>query len=216
MYNLCRVSKNCYNSSAHGHERLRKLTELWVLILLWYWCWCLIIIVRLALFMIMWELELKHNLATQVLMIKLDLLKLFTTVQPCLAFWAFNRPCYICWVRHVLTLAIFPTPQPLAKVAQKIDEDIEVPRRLTGVLGICYPQSAIPVKTRAWRLVTVPRYSDVSVNIAIYMLFNNIVSNTIHYVVVCVDFLGTHMTSLVLFLKLGVTGMQCCCIAIGS
>ena len=36
----------------------------------------------------------------------------------------------------MLTLAIPPTPQPLAKVAQKIDEDMEVPRRLTGVLGI--------------------------------------------------------------------------------
>ena len=38
-----------------------------------------------------------------------------------------------------------------------------------------------------------------------YMLFNNIVSDTIHSVVVCVDFLGTHIASLVLFLKLGVT-----------
>ena len=125
--------------------------------------------------MIMWKLELKHNLATQVLMIKLDLLKLLTTVQSCLVFWAFIRPCYICWVQHVLILAISPTPQPLAKVAQKIDENIEVPRRLTEVLGICYPQSAVPVKNGAWRLVTVPRYSEVSVNIAIYTLFNNIV-----------------------------------------
>jgi len=49
----------------------------------------------------------------------------------------------------VLTLAIPLTPQPLAKVAQKIDEDMEVPKRLTGVLGICYPQSAVPVKNRA-------------------------------------------------------------------
>jgi hypothetical protein len=38
-----------------------------------------------------------------------------------------------------------------------------------------------------------------------YTLFNNIVSDTIHSIVVCVDFLGTHMASLVLFLKLGVT-----------
>jgi hypothetical protein len=37
-----------------------------------------------------------------------------------------------------------------------------------------------------------------------YTLFNNIVSDTIHSVV-CVDFLGTHVASLVLFLKLGVT-----------
>ena len=54
-------------------------------------------------------------------------------------------------------------------------------------------------------MVIVPPYSDVSVNIAIYTLFNNIVSDTIHSIVVCVDFLGTHMASLVLFLKLGVT-----------
>ena len=39
-------------------------------------------------------------------------------------------------------------------------------------------------------------------------LFNNIVSDTIHSVVVCVDFLGTHMANLVLSLKLGVT-MSC-------
>ena len=38
-----------------------------------------------------------------------------------------------------------------------------------------------------------------------YTLFNNIVFDTIHSVVVCVDFLDTHMASLVLFLKLGVT-----------
>ena len=75
--------KNCYNSRAHGHERLGKLTELCVLILLWCRCTCLIIIVILPLFMIMWELELKHNLATHVLMIKLDLLKLLTAVQSC-------------------------------------------------------------------------------------------------------------------------------------
>jgi len=34
MYNLCRVSTNCYNSRAHGHEWLGKLTKLWVLIIL--------------------------------------------------------------------------------------------------------------------------------------------------------------------------------------
>ena len=38
-----------------------------------------------------------------------------------------------------------------------------------------------------------------------YTLFNNIVSNTIHSVIVCVDFLGTHMANIVLSLKLGVT-----------
>jgi hypothetical protein len=41
-----------------------------------------------------------------------------------------------------------------------------------------------------------------------YALFTNIVSDTIHSVVVCVDFLRTHMASLVLFLKLGVTIIQ--------
>jgi hypothetical protein len=82
---------------------------------------------------------------------------------------------------------------------------MEVTRRLIGVLGIYYPQSAIPVKNGAWRLVTVPRYSDVSVNIAMLTLFNNIVSDTIHSVIGCVDFLDTYMVSMVLFLKLGVT-----------
>jgi len=46
---------------------------------------------------------------------------------------------------------------------------------------------------------------DVSVNIDICMLFNNIVSDNFYSVVVCVDFLGTHMASLVFFGKLGVT-----------
>jgi hypothetical protein len=36
------------------------------------------------------------------------------------------------------------------------------------------------------------------------MLVNNIISNTIHSIVVCVDFLGTHMASLVSFEKWGV------------
>jgi hypothetical protein len=39
----------------------------------------------------------------------------------------------------VFTLAVHPIPQPLAKVAQKIDGDIEVPKILIGVLDICYP-----------------------------------------------------------------------------
>jgi len=43
-----------------------------------------------------------------------------------------------------------------------------------------------------------------------YTLFNNIVSDTIHFIVACVDFLGTHMASLVLFLKLDVTVSQYC------
>jgi len=38
-----------------------------------------------------------------------------------------------------------------------------------------------------------------------YTLFNNIVFDTIYFVVVCVDFLGTHIVNLILSLKLGVT-----------
>ena len=38
-----------------------------------------------------------------------------------------------------------------------------------------------------------------------YTLFNNIVSHILYSVVVRVDFLGTHMASLVLFSKPGVT-----------
>jgi hypothetical protein len=82
---------------------------------------------------------------------------------------------------------------------------MEVPRRFTEVLGICYAQSSVPMKNGAWRLVTIPRYSDVSVNKAIYTLFNKIISDTFHSVVVYVDFLCTHMASLVFFGKLGVT-----------
>jgi hypothetical protein len=40
----------------------------------------------MKLLMIIWELELKHNIATQILMIKLDVLKVLTVVQSCLAF----------------------------------------------------------------------------------------------------------------------------------
>ena len=121
-------------------------------------------------------------------------------------FWALWTSCYICWVRHVLTIAIFSTP-PFS--SRSCLEDLRrhggVPRTLTEVLGVHYTQSVVPMKNGVWRLVTVSRYSDVSVNIVMYTLFNNIVSDTIHSVVVCVDFLGTHMASLVLFLKLGVT-----------
>jgi hypothetical protein len=74
------------------------------------------------------------------------------------------------------------------------------------VLGICYPQSAVPEKNGARSLVTVPRYSDVSVNIAMYTYYNNIVSDIFFHSGICVDFLGTHMISLVLFFrKPGVT-----------
>ena len=41
-----------------------------------------------------------------------------------------------------------------------------------------------------------------------YTLFNNIVSDTIHSIVVRVDFLKIHIMSLVLFGKLGVTPHQ--------
>jgi hypothetical protein len=128
---------------------------------------------------------------------------MLTAVKQCLAFWAFIRPCYICGVWHVLILAISPLPQSREGCSDSCWRQ-GVPRRLTEVLGVYYPQSAIPVKNGAWGLVTVLRYSDVSVNTTMYTLFNNIVSDTIHSVA-CVDFLGTQMTSLVLFLKLGVT-----------
>jgi hypothetical protein len=49
------------------------------------------------------------------------------------------------------------------------------------VFGIRSHQSAIPEKNEAWSLVTVPRYSDVSVNIAMYTLYNNIVSDTFSF-----------------------------------
>ena len=41
-----------------------------------------------------------------------------------------------------------------------------------------------------------------------YTLFNNIISDIFYYVVVCVDFLGTHMMSLVFFEKLGATDVN--------
>jgi hypothetical protein len=41
----------------------------------------------------------------------------------------------------VFTLAVHPIPQPLAKVAQKIDGDIEVPKILIGVLDNVTPVS---------------------------------------------------------------------------
>jgi hypothetical protein len=73
------------------------------------------------------------------------------------------------------------------------------------VLGICYPQSAVPEKNGARSLVTVPRYSDVSVNIAMYTLYNNIVFDTFSFWHMC-GLPGTHMISLVLFFrKPGVT-----------
>jgi hypothetical protein len=70
-----------------------------------------------------------------------------------------------------------------------------------------------PPVSRPWEewspsrsLATVPWYSDVSVNIAMYTLYNNIVSDIFFHSDICVDFLGTHMTSLVLFFaKSGVT-----------
>jgi hypothetical protein len=54
------------------------------------------------------------------------------------------------------------------------------------------------------KISTIPLYSDVSVNITMFSLYN-IVFDIFLSVVVCVDFLGTHMASLVLSLKLGVT-----------
>jgi len=59
-----------------------------------------------------------------------------------------------------------------------------------------------PCEDWAWRLVTIPRLFDVIVNYK-YIPLYNIVSDIIAYVVICVDFLGTHMASLVLFFKTG-------------
>jgi hypothetical protein len=106
----------------------------------------------------------------------------------------------------MITLAISPTP-PVS--SQSCSEDWRwhggFPRRLIKVLGVWSPRSAVSMMNGAWRLDIVLRYSDVSVSIHRYTLFNNIVFDTIHSVVVCVDFLDTHMVNLVLFLKLGVT-----------
>ena len=60
------------------------------------------------------------------------------------------------------------------------------------------PEEKISIRSAILRL-------DVSVNIDIRTLFNNIVSDIFHSIVVCVDFLGTHMVSLVFFVKLGAT-----------
>ena len=60
-----------------------------------------------------------------------------------------------------------------------------------------------PYEEQSLKISYVPQYSNVSVNIAMYMLFYNIVSDTIHSIIVCVDFLDTHMTSLVFFGNLG-------------
>jgi hypothetical protein len=73
--------------------------------------------------MSMWVLEFKHNLATHILMIKLDVLKMFTVVKPCLA----SEPSFA----HVIfaeydmcSLLLFsPTPQSLVKGAQENGED---------------------------------------------------------------------------------------------
>ena len=70
--------------------------------------------------MILWELELKYNLATQVLMIKLDVLKMLTALKPCLAFGAFIFPCYICLSTTCVHPCYFHTPD-FRKVALKID-----------------------------------------------------------------------------------------------
>jgi hypothetical protein len=136
------------------------------------------------------------------LIIKLWLTKMLTTVNPCQTFLSFITPCYICWVWHVLTLAISPRP-PVS--SRSCSEDLKryggFTRRLMEVLGICYPQSTVPVKSGAWSLVTVPRNFDVSDDTTMYTLLNNIVFDIFHSIVVCVDFLGTHMMSLVLFFR---------------
>jgi len=150
MYNLCRVSKNCYNSCAYYHERLGKLTELWVLIILWCSCSCLFITVLLPLLMILWELELKHNLVTQVLNAKTWSTKSAYHSSIVSAFWAFIRPYYICWVRHVLTLAIF-TPQTLEKLVWRLIELRRSSQKTDRSARRMYPQSVIPCEVGARR-----------------------------------------------------------------
>jgi hypothetical protein len=61
---------------------------------------------------------------------------------------------------------------------------VEFPE-VSDVLGIRSPHSAVPEKNGAWSLVTVPRYSDVNVNIAMYTLYNNIVSDTFSFWYMC-------------------------------
>jgi hypothetical protein len=64
----------------------------------------------------MWAYD--EHVATQLLKddsLKTKCSKLVST------FWASWTPCYIYWVRYVLTLAISPHPQTLVKVAPKID-----------------------------------------------------------------------------------------------
>jgi hypothetical protein len=64
-----------------------------------------------------------------------------------------------------------------------------------------------PVSHSLWRWslqtrsATVPLYFDVRDDITMYTLLNNIIFDIFQSVVICVDFLGTLMASLVLFFK---------------
>ena len=109
----------------------------------------------------------------------------------------------------MLTLAISSTPLVSSR---SYSEDLRghggVPKRLTKVLGVCYLSQPSLLKMKNKEKINIRSAIlrlDVSVNIDICMLFNTIVSDIFHSVVVCVNFLDTHMVSLVFFGKLGVT-----------
>jgi hypothetical protein len=79
--------------------------------------------------------------------------------------------CYTCWVWHGLTLVISPRPQCVVRCC--LEEEWRysgVSRSLSEVLGIRSHQSVVPERNGAWSLVIIPRYSDVSVNIAMCTL----------------------------------------------
>jgi hypothetical protein len=111
------------------------------------------------------------------------------------------HPCY------------FPHISVCSKVAQKIDEERkEFPEGGASEFSekcLAYvPLVSCPYENGAWRLVTVPRYSNISVNIAMYTSSHDTVFDILHSVIVCVDFLGTHMANLVLFFKTGCDNKQ--------
>jgi hypothetical protein len=56
------------------------------------------------------------------------------------------------------------------------------------------------MKVKPAHKISSPLYFDISDDITMYTLLNNMVFDIFHYVV-CVDFLGTHMASLILFFK---------------
>jgi hypothetical protein len=60
-------------------------------------------------------------------------------VNLCQTFWALWTPCYICWVRHVLTLAISTTPVRLVINQSVVLVELELPRWRSECFSIvCY------------------------------------------------------------------------------